>query len=274
MARQHIPDLWLELYLLDELDEPMRSEVTQLLQSDNEILQRYQKLQQSNEEILSLYPAQSFAHKLKEKARTRGNIHLHIELDETEKDQLRQVRNTLNRWSRWGYGLAAVLVVMIAVSINEPTQMSDQPQAILGDDIRTKGLKPSLSIYLNRENKIRELHNQDQVAAGDVIQLAYTAVDYRYGLIISVDGLGNISRHFPEQGDQAAPLLNKPQSSLNYSFELDDAPGFEQFIFIASKQEFAIAELMHKARQQLQAGTPLQLQAGKDFIVQSTTLRK
>ena len=66
----------------------------------------------------------------------------------------------------------------------------------------------------------------------------------KYGAIISIDGNGYLTQHYPEFGANASILEANGEIPLEYSYQLDDAPDFERFLFIASENQFDIAALI------------------------------
>lgn len=68
-----------------------------------------------------------------------------------------------------------------------------------------------------------------------------------YGVIFSVDGNGNITRHFPENTWQAGHLEQRnDETPLDFSYELDNAPDFECFIMVTSKKQFSLDDIENK----------------------------
>jgi hypothetical protein len=83
----------------------------------------------------------------------------------------------------------------------------------------------------------------------DLIQLAYTSPDARYGVILSVDGRGVVTQHLPvEAATQAVPLSPAGEVQLPRAYELDDAPGFERFFLITAPRSFSAADVLAAAR--------------------------
>ena len=81
----------------------------------------------------------------------------------------------------------------------------------------------------------------DFARSGDVIQITYNAGQSEYGVIFSVDGNGNITRHFPENSWNAAKLEHRAdETPLDFSYELDNAPDFECFIMVTSNKQFSL----------------------------------
>ena len=74
------------------------------------------------------------------------------------------------------------------------------------------------------------------VSEGDTLMLHYVALKGAvYGVILSVDGRGRISRHFPTEEHGSSRLHQGSEQALHHAFELDDAPRFERFFFLTSR---------------------------------------
>ena len=84
---------------------------------------------------------------------------------------------------------------------------------------------------------------------GDVVRVGYEAAGRPYGLILSIDGRGVVTRHLPTTGDLAARLEPSSTVLLDQSYELDDAPRWERFYFITGMSRFAVAPVLEAAEQ-------------------------
>ncbi len=84
--------------------------------------------------------------------------------------------------------------------------------------------------------------------AGDQIRIGYRAAGRSHGMILSIDGRGVVTRHFPRQGRQAAQLTAKGLVLLDHAYELDDAPRWERFYLVSSRQPFDVAPVLEAAR--------------------------
>jgi hypothetical protein len=84
--------------------------------------------------------------------------------------------------------------------------------------------------------------------AGDLIRMGYRAADHPHGIKLSINGMGMVTRHFPQQGDQAAPLLRTGQVFLDHVYELDDAPGRERFYLVTGKGAFNVTPVLVAAQ--------------------------
>ena len=117
---------------------------------------------------------------------------------------------------------------------NAPVKTSDDPQ---------------IKLYRQKGREIQALNDGDFARSGDIIQITYNAGKDEYGVIFSVDGNGNITRHFPENSWQAAELQqNNEEIPLDFSYELDNAPDFECFIMVTSKKQFSLEDIENKIK--------------------------
>ena len=114
---------------------------------------------------------------------------------------------------------------------------------------RIKGLAPQLVIHRQAAARPERLADGAAAGAGDVVQVAYVAAGRSHGVIVSVDGNGAVTLHAPEEGDtQAMPLAPSGTQALSRAYELDAAPHFERFIFVASDAPFDVAPVLAAAR--------------------------
>ena len=67
-------------------------------------------------------------------------------------------------------------------------------------------------------------------------------------MIVSVDGRGVVTQHLPRDGAQAARLSAESQALLDVAYELDDAPRWERFYFVAGSAPFDTAPVIEAAR--------------------------
>lgn len=88
------------------------------------------------------------------------------------------------------------------------------------------------------EPGVEQLRDGDKVSEGDILQMGYVS-NFAYGALLSLDGNGEVTLHWPANAN-AAPLLPEREALLGFSYELDDSPKFERFFFVASPQSFSV----------------------------------
>ncbi len=110
------------------------------------------------------------------------------------------------------------------------------------DLTRMKGkTEAGLTLYRNSGMATEVLDGSSPAREGDLIQLGYR-IDPKtpYGIILSVDGRGLVTRHLAPEGGLAEKLLPGGDHLLDFAYELDDAPRFETFYLLLSDRTFPV----------------------------------
>jgi len=86
-----------------------------------------------------------------------------------------------------------------------------------------------------------------------------------------------VTLHFPAVATSSTLLVRSGVASLGHSYELDDAPGYERFLFVTSPQPIDVAAVVARAEvlardPQHAARDPLSLPSGHSQLWY--TLRK
>lgn len=245
-----VPDLLVEKLALGELEDGKATAVRKRLGDAAD--QTLSSIEASNAEILRELAPEDFARTVKRRA-------------EIAEAPSRQAVN----WTPWfaaaGLAAAAVLLWSVVGPTDGPPQQSPLQQAQspteagptklaqaeprpAADDgaIRFKG-GTKLSIFRAASGQADQLAAGDRVHQGDRLQVSYAAGDATHGVIVSVDGAGAATLHFPASVDGDTSLRGRAQ--LPHGYELDDAPGFERFFFVTSDEaEVSVATVMAAAR--------------------------
>ena len=142
------------------------------------------------------------------------------------------------------YAAAAVLLAAIVIPAglrNSKISANRAPTERVKGNAAPVITEPSLKLYRQKGREIQALSDGDFARSGDVIQITYNAGKEEYGVIFSVDGNGNITRHFPENSWQAGQLdQSSNEIPLDFSYELDNAPDFECFVLVTAKKQFSL----------------------------------
>jgi hypothetical protein len=151
---------------------------------------------------------------------------------------------------------AAAVAVFVAVRVPP----GSPPSPVL-EDGRPKGLASRLEIRRERPGAAPELlADGAAVRAGDTIQLAYVgappAGEALYGVVVSLDGRGQVTLHWPEQAGPAVPLTPGRAVPLPHAYRLDDAPAFERFFLVTSAAPFEAAAVVDAARRLARGARP------------------
>lgn len=152
----------------------------------------------------------------------------------------------------WGLLVPALATVALFVLVLPDTSGDTGPGLTASggtaETTRIKGLAPQLAVHRQAAAGPERLTDGAPAAAGDVVQLAYVAAGRTHGVILSVDGRGSVTLHAPEGGPESAVLSPSGTHMLPRAYELDDAPEFERFFFVASDAPFALEPVLEAAR--------------------------
>ena len=146
---------------------------------------------------------------------------------------------------RLGLALAgtAVGVLVVTLWIFGPQGALQRPA---GGGLRTKGT-PALLIYLKDEQGVRRLADKSPVSAGDLLRIGYRRGAARFGAILSVDGAGVVTTHFPVRRGSSTELGDGRQL-LPFAYQLDAAPDFERFYFFSAPDPLDVETLAERLR--------------------------
>jgi hypothetical protein len=244
MKIKPVKDWELERYLLGELPGRRMDEIKKLLEADSELEEALAALKRSNEEILNFYPPEAMAPQIKAQVETQRT-------DTGREDTIKRPV-LLKRLLYASPVFAAALVVLFIVFQNPGGRTTQDIQGLQGT--RIKGIetidvsKPHILVHRKTNDTVELLESGDEARAGDLLQIAYVSVGARYGVILSIDGRGVVTLHYPESEDTEPILDPNKKTLLDSSYELDDAPDFERFFFITSKSKIDVQAILSSAK--------------------------
>lgn len=257
-AGRAIPDALLERHRLGELSAEIADDVRRRVAEDPSASERLTQLERSDAEILAGTPAKEFAARVRARAAEAG-----------------WTAATSSDGRSFGTGrmlLAASLTVAVGLGIGGSMYRAGGES---GD--RPKGAPAEVVLFRRIPGDgIERLTAASSARAGDVVQLAYRATEDGYGAIVSIDGRGVVTRHFPVSGDAAAPLRIGGTVPLEAAFRLDDAPAHERFYLVTSRGPFSIDGVIAAVRAGVGAATvaPARLPLDPSFGQASFLLKK
>ncbi len=158
-------------------------------------------------------------------------------------------RAVRRRRSRWLFvpilaaaGAAASLMVAPLTRVPRLRPFDDE-------GVRVKGRvsAPRLMVHRRTRSGAELVAPGAPARPGDLLQLGYVA-ERGFGVIVSIDGHGGVTRHWPLDGARAAALMPGREVLLPESFRLDDAPDFERFILVTAERPFEVAGVLEAAR--------------------------
>lgn len=131
-------------------------------------------------------------------------------------------------WLPASFVLATAAAALVVAVVQNP------------EETRSKGETTRLVLHSKRASDLRSLRPLDRVRPHDRIAITYYALESQFGAVFSVDSRASVSRHFPD-AESAARLQR--QQTLDHSFELDETPGVEQFVFATAAQPFVVGDV-------------------------------
>jgi hypothetical protein len=236
---RNVPDWLLERLALGELDAETAADVRRRLaaegRSPDDIMHA---VATSNREILAELPASQAATEIRRRAARAGAAE-------------RPARRRLALWTLpvAVAGGLALTQMMSRTPTNEGavSRVGESPEIIISKG--PEGRATRLFVYRHGADGDQRLKDGSRAARGDLVQLAYRSHDGGYGVLLSIDGAGRVTLHWPEKVDgEAVALKSSAENRLPSAYELDDAPAFERFFLVRSATPFPVATAMDAAR--------------------------
>jgi hypothetical protein len=120
----------------------------------------------------------------------------------------------------------------------------DNPASEQGSELtRLKGIDPRLALFRKTDQGAVPVRPGETASPGEFLRIGYHAAGFDFGAIFSVDGNGNVTRHWPVKGNKAV-RLKSGEALLPNAFELDAAPAFERFYLVVAEHPFALEPLL------------------------------
>ena len=155
-------------------------------------------------------------------------------------------------------GIAAALLVCILLPVlyysRSASLVNDSGMVLVSDTMqdRAKGaVRPDfeLSLFLKGAEDA-PLAENSLLYEGDTVQLAYRIPEgVQYGVIFSIDGRSEVTLHYPYSRGQSSQLVSGRRTLLEEAYTLDDSPGYEIFVLVASPEPLETEEIIKKAEE-------------------------
>lgn len=219
-----IPDLLVEKVHLGEATEAERAMVL----ADADARARLEALPSLDAAFLEALPPDEEIRRIEGRARTSA------------------ARSASNRPAVASALLAPLLAAAMAL-----LWVALPPSERLGTDgvevTTPKGLPAKLRVYRQRADRVERIPAGTVARKGDRIQLGIVRGDAAHGAVVSVDGRGTVTLHFPE-AETGSTALGSGESRLPDAYELDDAPEYERFFLISARDEpIDVGTVLHAA---------------------------
>ena len=260
-----IPEWKLERYVLGELPEEEIRDIDERRKSDPAVNEAVSRIERSNREILSTYPAERMRQEIYRKARDRGEVSPGTEPSRSSRREKRRrsmfllPRLTLPHLTipRIALPAAAALALVFILLFSQQTQFPggapsgesphDQP------GIRLKGMEPGIYAFRKSGEEPEPLSAGAMVSEGDLLQLGFVAPGADNAVLFSVDGRGVVTLHYPQALSGSADFSERGMVLLESSYRLDDAPDFERFYLLTSGSELDAGTILEEVRSRIRS---------------------
>lgn len=248
-----VSDYQLERYLLREGSAAELADLDQRVADDPVLARRLEDLRRSNEELHQRYPPQWMGRRIE------GRL---------QRGRSGTARRRWSGYRPWAVPASALVLAVVAVPAlflpaGDRTGTDGGAETALR--VKGDGEGPRLMIFRKLAGGHERLEDGAPARSGDLVQIAYRSDGLAFGAVLSVDGRGAVTRHLPVSGEEAVPLA--PADTLDFAYELDDAPLWERFFLVASDRPFGLAAL----EERLAAGD---LAPAGDLRLHQFTLKK
>lgn len=247
-----IPDWKLEKYLTGDLPAEEMREIREMEATDEIFAGRVKMLREDNAAILKRLPFEKLSEKI---ATMPGRSNAGV--GNTVRVNFRLVKLA---------AAAALVLAVVTVALFSQRSLSEQGGTVLannakmansvngaqvmevamvdasgaGDDgLRIKGLSARMEVWKKTGDSAVQMENLGEAREGDEIQLRYAVAEKCFGLLFSMDGNGTITIHMGHE-NRAVELEPGKMTTLPFAYKLDNAPKFEKFFFLTSKDEFEL----------------------------------
>lgn len=243
-----VPDLFVEQLLLGELPAGRRRE----LEADPEVRRRAAELEASNARILAQYPAEDMARRIEERLRAARGARPHGELRPREASAalFPRLAPALRLLPAAGFAAlfvaAGLLTFLLVPGLRDRVAVT----AAQAQHPRLQGDSAHLVLFRQTPAGVQPLRRGAVARPGEVLRIGYTGARGRHGVIVSLDGRGALTVHFPAAGSVSAPLAAESAGAaesadaagavLPSAYELGDAPGPERFFLVVSDGPFDV----------------------------------
>jgi hypothetical protein len=235
MSREPLktPDILIEQLRLGEISADDERALRAQLPAE-ELERKLLALRTSDEEFAAEHDANEMVTAIKGRLRTAHA-------------RAQQTRTPSGAWRVLVPGLAVAALALVFLAKPGPDNGKEPSLPTSGEYIGLKGQHPHLVLHRRQEHDVETLLDGAHARPGDMLQVGYVAAGATHGVIVSLDGGGTVSLHFPESEAQPTILSDKGEQLLAHAYELDAAPRFERFFFITDSQPIDVKKVLAAA---------------------------
>lgn len=231
-----IADFIVEKVHLGEATEAERA----LVLADPDARARLDALPTQDRAFLSAFPAEEELRRIADRARVAA----------ARADAQAQAGPNRTPWAVMVAPLLAAVIGLVwiatpsgtdGVPVTDGGSIGVQPEPTT-----SKGLEPRLHLYRLQAGGPESLRTGSFARRGDVLQIGVVPGWATDGVVVSVDGRGAVTLHWPADRT-ASTALGSGELHLPAAYELDDAPAFERFFLVATDGPTDVDSVVHAA---------------------------
>ncbi|WP_164016281.1 ActD protein [Pyxidicoccus trucidator] len=233
-----IPHWLLERVALGELSPDALADARARLAREPEGDGRLARLEEDSRRILERHPPEAVAAEVERRRAARARV---AAAGEPER----------GGWHGLSLGIpvaASLALLFLSTQPELPAPAPVRSPIVWTGGERIKGT-PMLRVHRQQgAGEPEQLEDHARARRGDVLQLSYVSGGRPHGVLVSVDGRGAVTLHHPATLSSPTALTPGEAAPLGHAYELDDAPGFERFLFVTSEQPLDVASVLEAAR--------------------------
>ena len=230
-----IPDRLIEKVHLGEATEAERARVL----ADPAARARLEALPALDAAFLAAHPADPMVRQIEDRARIAS-----------AKDDVARRRAAIG---------GAILMPLVAVGL-ALVMIGTRPEMIPGtgpEPTTAKGpLTAKLRIYRVREKGPERMVPGTVLRERDQLQVGIVPGNAKSAVVVSIDGRGGVTLHFPPDAAGSTELLQGQETLAPNGYELDDAPEYERFFLVADDEPVPVDTVLAAAEALVKQGDP------------------
>lgn len=211
-----VSGLQLERYVLGALSDAERKDMDARVAADPALAIKVERIRSQDQAFAVRFPAETVVPEIQAAARPEPKTRA-----KSPMEWLNGITIAFPMGGRRAFAFALMLLLAA------PLILWNIPSGIRGE--RLKGKQAELRLYRNTDAGAERVASGSQAAAGDVFQVEFHPGTYAYGAVVSLDGNGSVTLHWPVDSDGSTALSALSGNRLPSSFQLDDSPRFERF---------------------------------------------
>jgi len=162
--------------------------------------------------------------------------------------EVRAARDARRPSRRYALGAALVTACALLALLRTPEVHDGSAAPVDRGGERAKGVGVELRVFRQQSAGIERLVSGTEVTAHQVLQLGYARGGFRFGVLLSIDGRGDVTLHVPREPGESTALSSRSEHLLSEAYELDDAPAFERFILVVAEEPLSVEQVLSAAR--------------------------